>query len=145
MTEINFDLSILGPVLIVVALTFASGFHLLRLRITAVKTGVMKLSFYRTHRSGEEPERIAAATRHYANLFETPMLLYLGCAVAGILGPASIATLAAAWVFAILRVIQSLIHLTNNNVKWRAYAFTASWLALLILWASILTTLIIRP
>ncbi len=96
----------------------------------------MRLSFYRVYHNGEEPEHLAAATRHYVNLFETPVLFYLGCLVAGLLGPLSALPLTAAWGFAKLRVIQSTIHLTSNTVKWRAYTFWASWFFLVALWAS---------
>ncbi len=73
-------------------------------------------------------------TRHYTNLFETPVLFHLGCIVAALLGPVSQAALMFAWGFAGIRVVQSAIHLTSNNVRWRAYAFFAGGFLLIGLW-----------
>ena len=131
-----FDHRILWPVLVVVLLTLVSGFYLATQRLKAVKQRVMRLSFYRVYRDGEEPEHLAAATRHYSNLFETPVLFYMGCLVAALLGPVNVLALIAAWVFAVPRVLQSVIHLTSNRVKWRAYTFFTSWYFLVALWAS---------
>lgn len=136
MTTLTFDLTILWPMIVLVALTFVSGARLLALRIGALRSREVKLSFYKTYRDGAEPEQIAAATRHYVNLFETPVLFYLGCLVAGLLGPVSTLTLISAWSFTALRAAQSMVHLTNNRVKWRAYAFFSSCLFLLLLWVS---------
>jgi len=103
---------------------FASGVHIFRLRLSSLKSGATRRSFYRSYRQGEEPEKIAVATRHYSNLFKTPVLFYMGCLTTAVLGPADLLVLAAAWLFVVLRIIQSLIHLTTNNVKQRAYSFS---------------------
>ena len=136
MEPLTFDTALIWPVLAIVALTFASGFYLVSLRFRALRNGAMRLSFYRSYRTGEEPEKIAVATRHYINLFETPVLFYVGCIVAALIGPTASLALSAAWLFVVLRVLQSGIHLTTNNVKWRAYSFFMSWFALLTLWVS---------
>jgi len=141
MTSLNFDLAVMWPMFIVVALTFASGIRLVTLRMRALRGKAVKLSFYKTYREGTEPENIAAATRHYTNLFETPVLFYLGCLVAGLLGPVSSLTLFCLWAFAALRVTQSVVHLTSNNVRWRAYTFFTSVVFLLALWVSNVWTL----
>ncbi len=142
MTAINFDLQMLWPIIAVVVLTVLSGIRLITLRIRAMKSGTMRMSFYRSYRGSEEPELIAVATRHYTNLFETPILFYFGCIVAGILDQPSAVTLIAAWGFAGLRITQSLVHLTSNNVKARAYAFFASCLMLFTLWGANIAALI---
>lgn len=134
MTTVDFDLQILWPVILVVALTIVSGAWLLRLRIGALKERQVRVAFYTSYRDGEEPEQVAVATRHFANLYETPVLFYLGCLVAGILGPVGPIALSAAWGFAGLRIVQSLVHLTSNNVRWRANAFWLSCLMLFTLW-----------
>ena len=121
---------------VVVLLTLASGIYLVILRIKAVRRRVMRLSYYRVYRNGEEPEGLAVATRHYINLFETPVLFYLGCLVAGVLGPVNTWNLAVTWLYTGLRILQSIIHLTSNRVIWRAYVFFASLFFLVTLWIS---------
>ncbi|NKB45783.1 MAG: hypothetical protein GKS03_16075 [Alphaproteobacteria bacterium] len=142
MTNVEFDVQILWPIILVVALTIVSGAWLLRLRIRALKARDVRVAFYTSYREGEEPEQVAVATRHFSNLYETPILFYLGCLIAGLLGPVSLLTLSAAWGFAGLRIAQSLVHLTSNNVRWRANAFWASCLMLFTLWGTNITTLI---
>lgn len=142
MNNVAFDLQILWPVVIVVGLTVLSGAWLLRLRIGALKSRQVGMAFYTSYRDGQEPEQVAVATRHYTNLYETPVLFYLGCLVAGLLGPVGPFTLLAAWGFAGLRIVQSLVHLTSNNVRWRANAFWASCLMLFTLWGINIATLL---
>lgn len=136
METLSFDLRMMWPIFAVVALTFVAGMQMALSRVRAVTSGEVRLSFYRSYRKGQEPERMAVATRHYTNLFETPMVFYFGCLVAGLLGPAPVYALAAAWLFVVLRVAQSIIHLTSNNVIRRAYCFWVSAIMLLILWIS---------
>ena len=136
METLSFDLRMLWPIFAGVALTFVAGTQMAITRIRALKSGKMRLSFYRSYRKGEEPERMAVATRHYSNLFETPVLFYLGCLAAGLLGPAPMFALIAAWLFVAFRVAQSVVHLTSNNVVRRAYCFWASAVMLLTLWIS---------
>jgi hypothetical protein len=138
MTPITFDPLMLWPVIWVAILTLASGIYLFLLRRASVLSQTVKLSFYRVYRGGEEPEHIAAATRHYTNLFETPVLFYLGVICAGLLGPATWPVLVPAFAFAALRTGQSLIHLTSNNVLRRAYCFWASALMLMWLWGAVI-------
>lgn len=133
---LSFDPTILWPVTVVVALTLVSATRLLALRIRAIRSKAISTAFYKTYRDGTEPEQVAAAARHYTNLFETPVLFYVGCLVASLLGPVSSLALLSAWAFTAFRVVQSTIHLTSNTVRWRAYAFFASFPFLLLLWAS---------
>lgn len=133
---LSFDPTLLWPMTVVAALTLVSALRLLTLRMRAIRSKTVNIAFYKTYRDGAEPEQTAAAARHYTNLFETPVLFYVGCLVAGLLGPASSLTLFSAWAFTAFRIVQSAIHLTNNTVKWRAYAFFASFPFLLLLWVS---------
>jgi hypothetical protein len=68
------------------------------------------------------------------NLLELPMLFYVVCIVLYLTAGTSTATIALAWVFVVLRIAHSLIHLTYNRVVHRLAAFTASNLALVVLW-----------
>lgn len=143
-TPISIDVAILWPMTVVVALTIVSAIRLVTLRMRALRTQAVSMSFYQTYRDGAEPEAVAAATRHYANLFEMPVLFYLGCVVSGLLGPVSTFTLITAWGFTLFRVMQSVIHLTSNHVKRRAYAFFASCAFLILLWANTVVSIASR-
>lgn len=138
------DTAILWPIAAVVALTFLSAVRLITLRMRAMRSKDVRLTYYKTYRDGAEPEAVAAATRHYANLFEMPMLFYLVCVISALLGDVGLFSLVTAWGFVVFRVIQSAVHLTSNNVRQRAYAFFTSCGFLLLLWGSTVWSLASR-
>ena len=78
------------------------------------------------------PRDVSIPNRNYMNLLELPMLFYVVCIVLYVTAGASIATIALAWAFVVLRVVHSLIHLTYNRVLHRLAAFTASNAALIV-------------
>jgi len=125
------------PVLVVVALTVIGFIYMAIVRMRSIRRRETPLSFYRAHQGAAEPELVAASVRHYANLFEAPVLFYVGCIVAFLISAVSSTAVLAAWGYAIARVIQSLIHLTSNNVRLRAFAFLLAWICLLMLWIMI--------
>src|SRR6187397_1857653 len=49
-----------------------------RLRVGAVQRGDMNARFYRNDDEGEEPKELRVVTRHFINLFEMPLLFYVG-------------------------------------------------------------------
>jgi hypothetical protein len=138
MPTISIDPLMLWPVIWVALLTIGSGAHLAAMRRASVLNRVVPLSFYRVYRAGEEPEKLAAATRHYSNLFETPVLFYLGCICTGLLGEATWPVVVPAVGFAAMRTLQSAVHLTSNNVLRRAYCFWTSAIFLIWLWGAVI-------
>ncbi len=122
------------PVLAVVVLSLLGFFRLMILRVRAGKQRQVKMSYYRAFQGTPEPEDVAAAARHYNNLFEAPVLFYVGCVVAFQMGAVTPVLLAMAWGYVAARVGQSVIHLTTNNVRHRALAFLLGWIFLIALW-----------
>jgi hypothetical protein len=80
------------------------------------------------------PPAVSIPNRNYMNLLELPMLFYVVCIVLYLTAGSSTTTTALAWAFVALRVVHSLIHLTYNRVVHRLTAFTASNVALVMLW-----------
>jgi hypothetical protein len=80
------------------------------------------------------PPAVSIPNRNYMNLLELPMLFYVVCIVLYMTAGASTTTIALAWAFVALRVVHSLIHLSYNHVVHRLAAFTASNVALVMLW-----------
>lgn len=128
--------SILVPMLVVVALTFIAFVKLGAARSAAMKAG-QDPNYYKAHLGPPEPEATVVAVRHYGNLFELPTIFYAGCLTAYVLGAVSQWTLIFAWAFVALRLVQSLIHMTSNNPSHRGGAFAVSMLALLALWVNV--------
>jgi hypothetical protein len=80
------------------------------------------------------PGAVSIPNRNYMNLLELPMLFYVVCIVLYLTAGASTTAIALAWAYVLLRVVHSVIHLSYNRVVHRLAAFTASNVALVVLW-----------
>lgn len=130
------SLKIFLPVLLVVAITFVGFVKMAIERAGAVKQG-QNPEFYKVYLGDPEPEKTRAAVRHWDNLFELPTVFYAGCLTAYVLGAVSTTVLACAWIFALGRTVQSLVHLTYNSPNHRGGAFTLSFLGLMVMWGAL--------
>lgn len=144
----------LYPMFVLVLFTLAVAGYLLSLRIKAVKSGQLRLSYFRTYRTApksgtapqqgqsapelvngaQEPDQMIQASRNYANLLEMPVLFYAaGCASLA-LDIETTAMLILAWLYVAARIAHSYVHLTFNNVVTRLQVFLFSTLCLLTIW-----------
>ncbi len=130
------NVSILVPMLAVVALTFIAFVNMAAKRGAAVKGG-HDPNYYKAHIGTPEPEATVAAVRHYGNMLELPTVFYAACLTVYVLGAVSQWSLIFAWAFVAMRLVQSLVHMTSNNTNHRGGAFVLSMLALLALWVTI--------
>jgi len=123
------------PMLLVVAITFAAFVKMGAARGKAVKE--MPPEFYRAHQGGQEPEFAVAAVRHYGNTLELPTLFYAACLTAFVLQLVGSWTLIFAWAYAVMRLGQSIVHMTYNNPMHRGLFFVVSVIALFAMWVNI--------
>jgi hypothetical protein len=82
-------------------------------------------------------ERTQAAD-NFRNLFEVPVLFYLLCMALALNGGSTPGFVAAAWGYAGLRTLHTLIHVTYNRVVHRFLVYFASTLLLFGMWAAFL-------
>ncbi len=113
-----------------------------RMRVAAVGSGKMSVRFYRTYDDGEEPKELRVVTRHFINLFEMPVLFYVGVILTYISQEVSYWMVLCAWAYVVVRYVHSYVHLTSNNVLVRFRLYFASGLVLLTLWVSLLIQLL---
>jgi hypothetical protein len=132
-------MNVLYPVFTMMALTFFCLVRLGYLRAKAVKSGEVDFRFYRLYRGYEEPEKLAAYSRHVIHHFETPILFYVLCIIAFITGQTGLFVIGLAWTYVALRFIHSYVHLTSNVVVVRFRLFVLSMLVMGLLWAVVLT------
>lgn len=125
------------PMAAMVLLTLVVMIGMVNSRIRAVKTGKVKNTYYKTHQGDTEPREVAQYTRHYVNLFESPVLFYAACLAAMIAGQASTTMQVLAWTFVGLRVVHALVHLTSNKIPRRMAVFAACWIVLLAMWVTL--------
>ncbi len=125
------------PMLVVVALTILAFMRMIMVRFKTITARLVPLKYYVAFQGATEPEATAIAVRHYANLFEAPIIFYAACLTAFALEATTTALYITAWAYAVARVAQSMIHLTTNNIRQRALAFVLGWVALTALWVQI--------
>ena len=128
--------SVFLPVVVLVGLTFAVQVFLLLGRQASVKAdptilqrGALDTSVYQ-----EEARKTAA---NFTNLFETPMLFYVGAVFAILFGATNPWTGFLCWTYVLARIAHTVIHTTVNVVMIRFGAFAVSMLALLLLWITL--------
>ena len=121
----------------VVALTFWT-FIILNVlgfsRIRAGAKGQIKPNDFSIGESSNVPDFVRLTNRNYMNLLELPVLFYIGCVLIYITETQSQTQLILAWLFVVLRVVHSCIHISYNNVMHRLTAFVASNTTLLVIW-----------
>lgn len=134
-------MQILYPSFVMMALTMFCMVRLGLLRWAAVSRGEVDPRFFSLFRGYEEPEKLAAYSRHVVNLFEAPLLFYVIILTAFVTGQSGNWLLGLAWTYVALRFFHSYVHLTSNIVLIRFRIFVVSMLTLSALWVIVLTNI----
>ncbi len=122
------------PLFAMVILTAVVLVTLFRARVAAVRQGQVSLAYFGIYQGGAEPESSAKAARHFANLFETPVLFYVASLAAMITNVVGVAMQALAWVYVAARVAHAYVHLGANRIRHRLRVYFFSCLVLLAMW-----------
>lgn len=77
------------------------------------------------------PESINNMANNFKHLFEVPVLFYVVCVVATLIGATGFEMAALAWLFVAFRIVHSLIQCTVNIVMLRLTVFALSVFVLL--------------
>lgn len=110
---------------------------MLRSRVKAVRSGDIPLNFFKTFQ-GTVPDYVVTPARQFTNLFETPVLFYVACLAAMIIGKTGVTVVTLAWAFVIARYVHAYVHLGRNVVMTRMRVYVVSWMILLALWISLI-------
>lgn len=79
-------------------------------------------------------ERSRKFANSFANQLQLPVLFYVGCLLALMVGATGLCAGIFAWAFVGLRIIHAIIHVTYNNVRQRFFAFAAGVATLIGFW-----------
>jgi hypothetical protein len=126
--------SILLPVFVQVALTFALLMRLGAARTASVSAGQTKVRDIALG-EGNWPPAITQVANCFNNQFQLPLLFYVLAILALVLHKADLLFVILSWVFVISRIVHAGIHITSNNVSHRFAAYTVGLLVLLLMWA----------
>lgn len=121
------------PVFALVALTFCIGFLMLGSRFAAVKNKQVSIKYFRLNQ-GDIPERMQRLSDNYDNLLSMPVLFYFAMLMVYIFHIADAGYLILGWIYVVMRLAHSYIHIAYNNVIHRMYAFVFSAMILISIW-----------
>ena len=128
----------LYPMFALVVVTYIVLFVNFIWRLKAVRHKQLSIKYLRTFDEGDAPHHIRAGTRHYANLFELPILFYVACTLALALHLSSPFLVGLAWGFVVCRCVHAFIHMTYNHVAHRALSFWLGSMVVLAMWLILL-------
>lgn len=121
-----------------IALAFLSVFVFVRLyidRIAEIRSRRIHPQKLATARDAQQVMQNVAASDHFRNLFEVPVLFYALCGFLAITQLTNLFLLACAWGYVALRAAHAYVHLTSNVVIRRFQLFFASTIVLYVMWA----------
>jgi len=128
------EFALVYPMLAMVALTTSVLVILFLSRVRAVREGKVPIGYYKTFEGQVEPSYSVIPARHFANLFEAPVLFYAVCLAAMITHSGGPTMQVLAWTYVLARASHTVIHLGKNAVRTRIAAYFGGWLALLGMW-----------
>jgi hypothetical protein len=88
------------------------------------------------------PEASRKVANSFSNQFELPLLFYVAALLALTFG-ATLVDVVIAWLFVISRYVHAFIHVTNNHVVRRFFAFATGTIILAVWWLVLTVRLIV--
>lgn len=125
---------ILYPLLAMAVLTLLAGLRMLQLRFRAVRLDGLSPVYFELNRGARPPEYLLRIEQHYQNLFESPVLFYVVLTLVYVTAKADVAALVLAWLYVGARVVHARVHMGENDLLHRRYAFLASVVLLYAQW-----------
>jgi hypothetical protein len=133
---------VLLPLFAEVILTFVLLFWMAFVRTRSVTSGATRTRDIAL-REPNWPAPVTKVANAFHNQLELPILFYVLIILAWDTHHAGTVFVALAWLFVICRVIQAVIHVTDNHVRRRGLAFILGAIVLAIMWASCMLDILI--
>ena len=115
-------------------------FYLAYVRIKAVKGREIKFSQFKLQEG--MPEKIQQVSNNVNNLFQVPLLFFIGCLFLLVLDKVTPLNLFLSWGFVLLRIVHSWVHISENDVNLRFFSFALGVIFLIIIYAGLFLELI---
>ena len=126
--------AVLLPLFVEVILTFVLMLRMGALRSADYRSGVVTADKIAL-RQPNWPALTTQTANSFSNQFELPVLFYVLTILSWDTRHAGVVFVVLAWLFVICRVLQAYVHVTNNNVRWRARFYSAAAVVLMVMWA----------
>ncbi len=125
--------SLLLPVFVQVALTFALMMWMATHRVAAVKSGTVRPKDVAL-RQPNWPERTTQIANSFHNQLELPVLFYVLVALILVTNTNSTIFVLLAWLFVATRLVHAYIHTGSNRIDRRFYAMALGMAILVVMW-----------
>jgi hypothetical protein len=126
--------AVLLPLFVEVILTFVLMLRMGALRSADYRSGVVTADKIAL-RQPNWPQLTTQTANSFSNQFELPVLFYVLTILSWDTRHAGVVFVVLAWIFVICRVLQAYVHVTGNNVTWRARFYSAGAVVLMVMWA----------
>lgn len=136
--------TVLAPVFVQVALTFALLIWLGTLRIRSVRAGAVQARDVALGQSNWPP-RVTQIGNAFRNQLELPVLFYLVIVLALFSAHATVGLVVLSWLFVGCRLLHALVHVTTNNLQRRFFTYLAGLIVLIALWLLLLGEVLVSP
>tara|TARA_B110000879_G_C10887716_1_gene399357 strand:- start:17 stop:424 length:408 start_codon:yes stop_codon:yes gene_type:complete len=127
-------MDIIYPVFCLVVLTFVLAFATGISRLMSVRHKQINPKYYVLLSGDVPPDYVQKIGRNFANLLEVPILFYLLAVLVITLQINNTLLLNLAWLYVVLRLVHTIIHVSYNFVVHRFMVFVLSVLTLLVMW-----------
>ncbi|MGB6349265.1 MAG: MAPEG family protein [Pseudolabrys sp.] len=124
---------VLLPLFVEVLLTFGVMFGMMYHRTSTLQRGETRLQDIAL-REPNWPVRATQFAYSFANQFELPVLFYVLTILEIMTHHADLLFVLLAWIFVLMRVFQAVVHVTNNNVRFRGAFYGVGALILFVMW-----------
>jgi len=125
--------TILLPLFVEVLLTFALMLGMMVNRTGAIRRGETRLAEI-AMREPNWPQRAQQFAYAFGNQFELPVLFYVLTILEILTRHADLLFVVLAWIFVAFRILQAVVYVTNNNVRYRGAWYGIGALVLLVMW-----------
>jgi hypothetical protein len=125
--------TILAPLFVQVLLTLALMLGMMIFRGQALMSGATRIESI-AMREPNWPRQATLFANCFGNQFELPVLFYVLTILSMMTRHADLLFVLLAWVFVAMRVLQALVHVTSNDVRFRGGFYGAGAIVLLVMW-----------
>lgn len=124
---------VLLPLFVEVLLTFGVLLGMMYFRTSSLQRGQTRIADIAL-REPNWPTRATQFAYAFSNQFELPVLFYVLTILEIVTRNADFLFIVLAWIFVMTRVLQAVVHVTNNNVRVRGAFYGIGALVLVIMW-----------
>ena len=137
-------MAIVWPTIALVGLTAVVWILMYYRRLSEIHAKKIKPQSLATVAQASEKLNDVSAAENFSNLLEAPVLFYVLCLWLYVTASVTEGQVVLAWLYVGLRVVHSVIHVTNNHVVSRWFFYVLSTVCLFTMWVIFATAILMQ-